>query len=139
MNDIDRQIESINIATKALKVQFGKYYELGALTNSIPLLEELRVLRNAKGKAPIVTIKFSKKELQEIVDEKIEMFQTDIQVTRNKAIDEFAEKITFEISESIIWGMISDNEPDVSEKIFDYVTDTVKKIAEQMKGGGKDA
>lgn len=60
----------------------------------------------------------------------------------NKAIDEFAEKIALEISESIIWGMLVDSHKypnglgDTSGKIVDYVIDAVKKVAEQMKGGG---
>lgn len=59
---------------------------------------------------------------------------------RNKAIDEMAEKISLEISESIIYGMLVDSDKDNSfsdtaDKIVDYVTDTVKKIAEKMKGG----
>ena len=58
------------------------------------------------------------------------------QEIRNKAIDEFAERIPLEISESIIWGMIVDshNDNDTSDRIIDYVIDTVKEIAEQMKG-----
>lgn len=56
------------------------------------------------------------------------------------AVDEFAEKIALEISESIIWGMLVNCDKDkdfneTSDKIFDYVIDTVKKVAEQMKGG----
>ena len=56
---------------------------------------------------------------------------------RAKAIDEFAEKLSLEISESIIWGMLSiDCKNSVSDEIFDYVIDTSKKIAEQLKEGG---
>lgn len=62
------------------------------------------------------------------------------QEIRNKAIDEFAEQISLEISESIIFGFIVDSDrvgnfDDASDKIVDYVIDTVKQIAEQMKGG----
>jgi len=60
---------------------------------------------------------------------------------RNKAIDEFAEKISLEISERIIWGMLVDSDKDnsfsdTSDKIVDYVIDTAKKIAEEMKKEG---
>lgn len=134
MNDIDRQIESINIATKALKVQFGKYYELGALTNSIPLLEELRVLRNTKGKVPIATIKFSKKELQEIVDEKIEIFHTDIQSTRNAAIDEFSERLKKHLNQFDFWKYGITDGTNYDARNYDYMID---EIAEQMKGGAE--
>ena len=59
---------------------------------------------------------------------------------RANAIDEFAERMSLEISESIIWGMLVDSDKDnsfsdTSDKIVDYVVDTAKKIAEQLKGG----
>ena len=60
----------------------------------------------------------------------------------NKAIDDFAENISLEISESLIWGMIADcfkykNLNDTSDKIVDYVINTANEIAEQLKAGGK--
>lgn len=62
---------------------------------------------------------------------------------RNEVIDEFAEKLSLEISESIIWDMLAtmsknSSLSDTSDKIVDYVIDTSKKIAEQMKAGGKN-
>lgn len=58
-----------------------------------------------------------------------------------KAIDEFAERMSLEISESIIAGMLFDNRDnssyDTADKIVDYAIDTSKKIAEQMKGGAE--
>ena len=61
----------------------------------------------------------------------------------NKAIDDFAENISLEISESLIWGMIADcfkykNLNDTSDKIVDYVINTANEIAEQLKACGKD-
>ncbi len=58
----------------------------------------------------------------------------------NNAIDEFAEKISLEISESMIWGILTDSDmdnsfDDTADRIVDYVIDTVKKVAEQMKEG----
>ena len=60
----------------------------------------------------------------------------------NNAIDDFAENISLEISESLIWGMIADcfkykNLNDTSDKIVDYVINTANEIAEQLKAGGK--
>ena len=60
----------------------------------------------------------------------------------NKAIDDFAENISLEISESLIWGMIADcfkykNLNDTSDKIVDYVINTANEIAEQLKAGEK--
>ncbi len=60
----------------------------------------------------------------------------------NKAIDYFAENISLEISESLIWGMIADcfkykNLNDTSDKIVDYVINTANEIAEQLKADGK--
>lgn len=65
------------------------------------------------------------------------------QKIRAKVIDEFCEKLSLEISESIIWDMLatmSENSSlsDTSDKIVDYVIDTSKKIAEQLKAGGVD-
>lgn len=55
-----------------------------------------------------------------------------------KAIDEFAEQIQAEISESIIWDMLvtmnkNGSISDTSDKIVDYVIDTSLKIVEQLK------
>ena len=57
----------------------------------------------------------------------------------NKAIDDFTGKIKENISESLIWGMLVDwfkheYMNDTSDKIVDYVIDTVKETAEQLKG-----
>ena len=59
---------------------------------------------------------------------------------RNKAIDDFVENISLEISGSLIWGMIADcfkykNMNDTSDKIVDYVINTANEIAEQLKAG----
>ena len=56
-----------------------------------------------------------------------------------KAVDEFTEKISLEISESIIWDMLAtmnrnSSLSDTSDKIVDYVIDTAKRVAEQLKG-----
>ena len=58
---------------------------------------------------------------------------------RAKAIDEFAERLSLEISESIIWDMLATMSKngslsDTSDRIVDYVIDTAKKIAEEMRG-----
>lgn len=60
----------------------------------------------------------------------------------NKAIDDFIENISLEISESLIWGMIADcfkykNMNDTSDKIVDYVINTANEIAEKLKAGGE--
>ena len=60
-----------------------------------------------------------------------------------KAIDEFAEEIAFGIYESVIWDMLATMSKngslsDTSDKIVDYVIETSKKIAEQLKGGATD-
>ena len=56
-----------------------------------------------------------------------------------KVIEDFAERIELEISESIIWDMLATMSKngslsDTSDKIVDYVIDTAKKIAEEMRG-----
>ena len=62
---------------------------------------------------------------------------------RNKAIDDFTEKISLEISESIIWGILvdwhkHDNMNDTPDKIVDYIIETSNEIAEQLKVGGTE-
>lgn len=69
--------------------------------------------------------------------------KTCLERIRNKAIDEFAERMSLEISESIIWDMLATMSKngslsDTSDKIVDYVIDTSKKIAEQAKAGGEN-
>lgn len=56
----------------------------------------------------------------------------------NKGVDDFAEEISLRISESLIWGMIVDSHKsnsfnDASDKIVDYIIETSKEIAEQLK------
>lgn len=77
--------------------------------------------------------------LQNYIDE---MPEVSVEEIKAKAIDEFAEKITLEISESIIWDMLATMNKngslsDTSDKIVDYVIDTAKRIAEQLKGGAE--
>ena len=63
---------------------------------------------------------------------------SDYEIGYNKAIDDFVENISLEISESIIWGMLVNSHKDnsfndTSDKIVDYVINTANEIAEQMK------
>ena len=56
----------------------------------------------------------------------------------NKAIDDFAENISFKISDSFIWGKIADcfkskNIDDTSDEIIVYIINTANEIAEQLK------
>ena len=53
----------------------------------------------------------------------------------NKGIEEFAESLSLRISESLIWGFLPVNCRDgVSDEIADYVLDTVREVAKQLKG-----
>lgn len=47
---IDLQIEEIESARQELKKHFGEHYELSTLTHTIPLLEELKELRETTSK-----------------------------------------------------------------------------------------
>jgi hypothetical protein len=55
----------------------------------------------------------------------------------NATIDEFAERMSLVISETIIWGILLQKcyrtYDEQSEEIVDYVIDTAKKIANKMK------
>lgn len=105
--------------------------------------------KNIKLKAePQVFIEI-KQALEDLKEYKLKEFQCHlaqqegITIGYNKAIDEFAEKLSLEISESIIWDMlatISENSSlsDTSDEIVDYVIDTSKKIAEQLKAGNEN-
>ena len=58
---------------------------------------------------------------------------------RANVIDEFAEKMELEVSESIVWSMLADFSKEktfdyTAEKIVDYVIDVSKRVAKQMKG-----
>ena len=124
--DIKLQIESINVARKELKKHFGELYELGALLDSIPLLEELEKLREGRNEIPIATITFSKKDLQKMVDEKIKDIKLDIQAIRNKAIDDFTEALIPRLTDAIY------------QKDVEGMSNLINDIAEQLKKGDAD-
>lgn len=108
------------------------------------VLEELiRCLEEIQQYREIGTVKEFKalKEKEERFDRNIKMFNEIGLEIRAKAIDEFVEKLSLEISESIIWDMLATMSKngslsDTSDKIVDYVIETSKKIAEQLKTGG---
>ena len=83
----------------------------------------------------VVTLEDAKKIVDEVLNDKYE-----VDKYIYKAIDDFVENISLEISESIIWGMLVNSHKDnsfndTSEKIVDYVIDTIKEVAEQLKAG----
>ena len=122
--DIKLQIESINVTRKELKKHFGEHYELGALSNSIPLLEELEKLREGRKENPIVTITINKKDLQKMVDEKVKEIELDIRGIRNKAIDD-------------VFDFLKSKRDKRYMKIcFDDLE--IKKYKEQLKAGETD-
>ena len=108
------EYEDLEIAIQALK-EIREYRELGTI-------EELQELKE-KNVIPIATIKFNKEDMQEIVDEKVAQIELDIQEIRNKAIDEFAERVKNLIRE---WYKACP---------FGYAD--IDEIAEKMKGGAE--
>ena len=75
---------------------------------------------------------------QEEYDALIKKLEGHDKEVRAKAFEDFAEKLSLEISESIIWGMVvtahrDGNCSETSEEIVDYVIDTAKQIAEQLR------
>lgn len=79
-----------------------------------------------KSRQLFAEIKIDKDMLREMIDEKIKEFEVDIQATRNKAIDDFAEKLYNKSTdlkniESDDYGMLH--------------FEDVYEVAEQMKGG----
>ena len=73
---------------------------------------------------PIANFSFSKEDLQEIVDEKVKEIELDIQAIRNKAIDDFTDKIKHEFK--------------VEVEATDDELDWIDEIAQQLKDGGKN-
>ena len=82
-------------------------------------------------------------ENMDSIKDKIEELSKYAENQYNKAIDDFVENISLEISESIIWGMFVNSHKDnsfndTSDKIVDYVINTANEIAEQLKAGGEN-
>ena len=75
--------------------------------------------------------------LQSVIDNMPTTSEAEI---KSKVVDEFVEKMSLEISESLIWGMLWNDRDesfrDTSDKIVDYVISTAKQIADQMKERG---
>lgn len=114
-----KAFEDLEIALQVMK-EIREYRDLGTV-------EELQELKE-KNVIPIATINFNKEDMQEIVDEKIKEFELDIKEIRNKAIDDFAERI---------------KQGDVIEYMGSYVSyeaiaSFIDEIAEKMKGGATD-
>ena len=78
-------IEAKIMAIQALE-EIQQYRAIGAV-------EEFKALKEKKNFLPIANITLNKKDMQEIVDEKIKEIELDIQKIGAKAIDEFVEKI----------------------------------------------
>ena len=82
-------------------------------------------------------------ENMDSIKDKIEKLSKYAERQYDKAIDDFVENISLEISESIIWGMLVNSHKDnsfndTSDKIIDYVINTANEIAEQLKECGKN-
>lgn len=113
--------------------------ENGAFTG-VELAQILAMQMELKKYQSIGTIEEFKAYKQGNCTNDCKHYDSAMEYVRNKAINEFAERMSLEISESIIWGMIAtmyknSSLSDTSDKIVDYVIDTSRKIAEQLKGG----
>jgi hypothetical protein len=108
----DRKIvEDLEIAIQALK-EIREYREIGTV-------EEFKALKE-KNIIPIATIKIDKEEMQEIVDEKIKVFELDIKEIRNKAIDDLMGKVT---------------EIDMSNADYKYLIQEVENLKRGVNNG----
>lgn len=108
----NKYIEFVRMAIQALK-EIQQYRAIGTIDEFKALKEEVELYRN--------------------------LDKTNFSDGYNRAVDEFAGRMSLEISESIIWGMLVNSDKDnsfndTSDKIVDYVIDTAKKIAEEMRG-----
>ena len=118
--------EAIDTAINSLK-EIKQYRAIGTV-------EEFRNLKYKKNVLPIATIKFSKEDMQKIVDEKVSQIELNIQEIRNKAIDEFAEALK-EKAEEIM------KNPDIMldcKKCTIWNVRDIDEIAEQLKAGGEN-
>lgn len=79
-------------------------------------------------KNPFVTIKFSKEDMQEIVNEKVKEIELDIQAIRNNAIDDFVEKIQWEYL----------NGCGIKQREIEFLVNISNEVAEKLKDGGKN-
>lgn len=86
---------------------------------------------------PIATINISKEDMQEIIDEKMKEIELgielDIQEIRNKAIDEFVEKIIYICENNAIGYDRNKNRP-LYANADGIWCDLIKDVVEQMKG-----
>ena len=101
-------------------------------------LEELKDYRDKNKMVVRVDV-----ENMDNIKDKIEELSKYAERQYDKAIDDFVENISLEISESIIWGMLVNSHKDnsfndTSDKIVDYVINTANEIAEQLKAGGEN-
>ena len=78
-----------------------------------------KTLKEMGNVLPIATIKFSKEDMQKIVDEKVAQIELDIQEIRNQAIDEFFEQLQ-KYEDDDMWLRLK--------------MSSIYEIAEQMKG-----
>ena len=105
------------------------------------LVEWLEELKDYRDKNKMV-VRVDVENMDSIKD-KIEELSKYAERQYDKAIDDFVENISLEISESIIWGMLVNSHKDnsfndTSDKIVDYVINTANEIAEQLKAGGEN-
>lgn len=93
-----------------------------------------KTLKEMGNVLPIATIKFSKEDMQKIVDEKVAQIELDVQEIRNKAIDEFVEAIR-DICHKYPIG----NDADTNEPLYAHEDGTwhnlIDDVTEQMKAG----
>ena len=111
------------------------------LQESKQIAEWLEELKDYQDKNKMV-VRVDVENMDSIKD-KIEELSKYAERQYNKAIDDFVENISLEISESIIWGMLVNSHKDnsfndTSDKIVDYVINTANEIAEQLKAGGEN-
>ena len=106
-------------------------------------LEEIQQYRAIGTVEEFKALKVENEELHceiQAINATMDLLENEI---RAKAIDEFAEKLSLEVSESIIWDMLAtmsknSSLSDTSDEIVDYVINTANEIAERLKVGGEN-
>lgn len=103
---------------------FKELYEAYKVIGTIAEFRDLKINKNV---VPIATIEINKEYIQKIVDEKVTQIEMDIQQIRNKAIDEFVEKIQWEYLNSC----------GLKQREIDFLVAVSSVVAEQLKGGAE--
>lgn len=141
-NEIKESKEWLQDFTRMFGCNFDDL-ETRSFNKIVTYLEEIQQYRAIGTVEEFKALKVENEELHceiQAINATMDLLENEI---RAKAIDEFAEKLSLEVSESIIWDMLAtmsknSSLSDTSDEIVDYVINTANEIAERLKVGGEN-